>query len=78
MAFDKSLDKELYKKELEFEYGKIVVSVMCYNEGQKKIQLSRLNKNEQDDFIFSKLGRLTKDEAVKVADAIKECVENIN
>jgi len=41
MAFDKSLDKELFSETAEFETSKITVGVFSYNEGTAKLQLSR-------------------------------------
>lgn len=76
MPFDASLDKELYKTEKDFGNTKIIVSVMSYNEGRPKIQLSRLNKSN-DDWTFSKLGRLSVEEAnevfLMIQEAIKHC-----
>ena len=39
MAFDKSLDKEIFGEDVVFDTTKIRVSVMSYNEGQKKLQI---------------------------------------
>lgn len=63
-GFDKSLDVELFGEEVALETTKIRVSVMQYNEGQKKLQISRENlDNESGDWRWSKLGRMTTEEA---------------
>lgn len=77
MAFDKSLDKELFGKEVEFEKSKIRVSIFSYNEGQQKIQFTRENKNAEGHFSFAKLGRMTKQEATEVLPLFQEAVEKI-
>jgi hypothetical protein len=76
MAYEKELDKELFKTEREFFNSKIVVSVMSYNEGTPKIQISRLNKND-DQWTFSKLGRLTSEESAALVEMIKEARDHL-
>ncbi|MFP4117350.1 MAG: hypothetical protein ACLFTR_00340 [Candidatus Woesearchaeota archaeon] len=76
MAFDKSLDKEIFSEEVEFELTKIIVSVFSYNEGTPKLQIGRKNRNpETGEWMFSKLGRLQKDEAVKLPELIAKALE---
>ncbi len=75
MAFDKSLDKELFAEEVEFERSVITVSVMCYNEGTPKLQLSRQNKNAAGELGFAKLGRMTKEEVEAVLPLIEKAKE---
>ena len=70
-GFDKSLDVEVFGEEVAFETTKLRVSVMQYNEGQKKLQVSRENLNEESgEWRWSKLGRMTKDESEKVVKAL--------
>ncbi len=77
-SFDKSLDKELFGEEVKFETTKIRVSVMSYNEGRSKLQVSRENLVEEDgSWRFSKLGRMTKEEAEKVVPAMQKALENM-
>ncbi|PIN80079.1 hypothetical protein COV13_04115 [Candidatus Woesearchaeota archaeon CG10_big_fil_rev_8_21_14_0_10_32_9] len=67
MAFDKSLDKEIFGETAEFEMTRIRVAVFSYNSGQPKLQLSRENRNqESNEWVFSKLGRMNKDEVAAV------------
>jgi len=61
-GFDKSLDKELFSEIVEFDKGRITVSVFSYNEGAPKLQISRQNKNASGEFSFTKLGRMGKEE----------------
>jgi len=77
MPFDQSLDKELFGESVEFEATKITVSVMCYNEGVKKLQISRQNKNKEDSYNFSKLGRMTKEEAEAVLPLMQKALEHL-
>lgn len=66
MPYEKELDKCLFSKTWEALNTKLTVSVMCYNGGVKKIQISRMARNihEQNnaEFKFAKLGRLTQEE----------------
>ena len=63
-GFDKSLDVEVFGEEVAFETTKLRVSVMQYNEGQKKLQVSRENlDNNTGDWKWSKLGRMTSEES---------------
>ncbi|MBW2978313.1 hypothetical protein KY331_05700 [Candidatus Woesearchaeota archaeon] len=78
MAFDKNLDKELFSESVEFETTKITVSVFSYNEGTPKIQISRQNKNQTSgEYNFSKLGRMTKEEAQAVLPLIQKALESM-
>ncbi|MFH1972293.1 MAG: hypothetical protein ABIJ18_02330 [archaeon] len=77
MPFDQSLDKELFGESVEFETTKITVSVMCYNEGAKKLQISRQNKNKEDAYTFNKLGRMTKEEAEAVLPLMQKALEHM-
>jgi hypothetical protein len=77
-GFDKSLDKELFGEEAKFETTKIRVSVMCYNEGMKKLQLARENLNVDDgDWRWSKLGRMTKEESQAVLPLMQKALEHM-
>ena len=77
-GFDKSLDVEVFGNEASFDTTKIRVSVMSYNEGQKKLQISRENLNpESGEWRWSKLGRMTKDEAKAVLPLFEEAISNM-
>lgn len=64
MAYDPNLDKTLFSETKEFEITRITVSVNQYNEGEKKMQISRENRNKDGEWNFAKLGGLFEDEAI--------------
>ncbi|MEM2131087.1 MAG: hypothetical protein QXR96_01055 [Candidatus Woesearchaeota archaeon] len=65
MAYDSSLDKVLFSENFESANSRITVSVYSYNNANPKLQISREN-NENGEWKFTKLGRLTKEEAEKI------------
>ena len=77
MAFDKNLDKNLWSDAKEFETSRITVGIFSYNDGEKKIQISRENRSQAGEWTFAKLGRLFKDEAEFVTEAIKKALGQI-
>ncbi len=77
MPYDSSLDQKLFSKEWETEEVKISVSVFSYNNGAKKLQISRENKDAEGNFRFAKLGRLTKDEAQAILPLMQEAIGNL-
>lgn len=76
MPYDAALDEELFKESKEFEGTRINVSVFSYNGGEKKLQLGRENISNEN-WRFSKLGRMTKEEAEAVLPAIQKALENM-
>ena len=78
MAFDKSLDKELFKESAQFETTRITVSVHSYNEGKPKLQISRENMDPNTGhYKFSKLGRMFKEEVEQVLPIIQKALESM-
>ena len=77
MAFDPNLDKQLFSETKEFETTRITVSVQQYNEGEKKLQISRENRSQDGEWSFAKLGRMFKDEAEAVLPLIKKALEHM-
>lgn len=77
MAFDKDLDKELFSETKEFETTKIKVGVYSYNDGEKKMQISRENRNQDGEWNFSKLGRMFRDEAEAVIPIMQKALEHM-
>ena len=77
MPYDSSLDKQLFTKSWEGEGTKINVSVYSYNNGPKKLQISRENLNAEGEVRFSKLGRLTKEEIEAILPFLKEAVSQL-
>lgn len=78
MAFDKSLDKELFGEEVSFEATRLKVSVFSYNGATPKMQLSRENLNTNSgEFTFSKLGRLLKEEAEAILPLMQKALDHM-
>lgn len=77
MPYDPSLDEVVFSKIWENENGRIIVSIYSYNKGQKKLQISRENRNAEDEFRFAKLGRMTKDEVEAVLPLIQEAAKHL-
>lgn len=72
MPYDSSLDEQLFAKSFDTEGGKITVSVYSYNNGPKKLQITRENKDTEGNFRFAKMGRLTKSEIEGILPFIQE------
>ena len=77
MPYDSSLDERLFSKAWEYEQGRVTVNVYSYNNGPKKLQISRENKVGDEDFRFVKLGRLSKEEAEGILPLIQEALGNM-
>ena len=77
MAFDKNLDKEIFSEAIQFETSRITVGVFSYNDGEKKMQISRENMNQNGEWSFAKLGRMFKDEAEKVLPAMEKALKHM-
>ena len=77
MAYDSSLDAQLFSKSWEAEETRLIVSVYSYNKGAKKLQISRETKDTEGNFRFAKLGRLTKEEAEAILPSIQEAVTHL-
>jgi len=77
MPYDQTLDVSSFKETKEFEDTRITIGVFSYNEGTKKLQLSRENQNQNEEWRFAKLGRLTKDEAQEIVPIMLRAVETM-
>ena len=77
MAFDKNLDKELFSETAVFETTRIKVGVYSYNDGEKKMQISRENMNQDGEWSFAKLGRMFKDEAEAVIPLMQKALKHM-
>jgi len=77
MAFDPNADKCLWKESIDFERTKITVSVMSYNEGVPKLQISREMKNAEGQLKFAKLGRMLKEEVEAVLPLMEKAKEHL-
>jgi hypothetical protein len=78
MAFDKTLDKALFSETKEFETSKITVSVMSYNGGTPKLQISRESLDPNNgEWRWSKLGRMLKDEVEAVMPLMQKALGSL-
>lgn len=77
MPYDSKLDEKLFTKSWEDESERLTISVYSYNQGPKKLQISRENKNPEGEFRFAKLGRLSKKEIEGVLPLIQEAVSHL-
>jgi hypothetical protein len=76
MPYDASLDEKLFAKSWEGNGSKITVGVYSYNNGAKKVQLSRELTTEERGGKpgFAKLGRLTKEELQGILPLLNEAL----
>ena len=77
MQYDSSLDKEVFAKSGENDDGKITVSIHSYNNGPKKLQIVRENRDQEGALRFAKLGRMTKDEVQAILPLVQEALSNM-
>ncbi|NQT22596.1 MAG: hypothetical protein HQ579_04060 [Candidatus Omnitrophica bacterium] len=78
MPYDPNMDESLFSKTWESEAGRISVSVYSYNKGIKKLQITRENRDGEGGFRFTKLGRMTKEEAEGVLPLMQEALKNMD
>ena len=77
MPYDSSLDQKLFSKSWEGAGdSKLTVSIFSYNNGAKKLQISRENQDAEGQWRFSKLGRMTKEEFQAVLPLMQEAAGN--
>ena len=77
MPYDSSLDKQLFTKSWEGEGTKISVSVYSYNNGPKKLQISRETFDAEGQPRFAKLGRMTKEELQAILPFLQEAIASL-
>jgi len=77
MPYDQSLDVASFKETKEFGESRITVGVFSYNEGTKKLQISRENQNQNEEWRFAKLGRMTKEEAQEIIPIMAKAIETM-
>ena len=79
MPYDSSLDHQLFAKSWEGAGTKLTVGVYSYNQGMKKVQISReLISDEGGRPSFSKLGRLTQDELQGILPLLQEALGHLS
>ena len=75
MAYDSSLDTQVFAKSWEGSGSKLTVGVYSYNNGPKKLQISReLMDQEPGRPSFAKLGRMTKEELQAILPILQEAL----
>lgn len=77
MPYDQSLDVASFKETKEFTDTRITVGVFSYNEGTSKLQISRENQNQNEEWRFAKLGRMTKEEAQEIIPIMVKAIETM-
>ena len=77
MPYDGSLDKKLFSQSWESETTKVTVGVYSYNNGPKKMQITRENKDANGNFRFTRLGRVSKEELDAILPLIPEGLTNM-
>jgi hypothetical protein len=77
MPYDQSLDVATFKEVREFGESRITIGVYSYNGGTKKLQISRENRDQNNDWRFAKLGRMTKEEAKEIMPIMMKAIENM-
>jgi len=77
MPYDSSLDKQVFSKSYESENTKVTVSVYSYNNGPKKLQISRENMDAEGEWRFSKLGRMVKEECQAILPFLQEALDHL-
>lgn len=74
MPYDSNLDELVTSNSWEDEGTRITVSVYSYNNGPKKLQITRENKDANGNFRFTKLGRLAKSEIEAILPNIQTAI----
>lgn len=75
-GFDPNLDKEIWSDKAQVaDNMSIKVSVMSYNEGVAKLQITRERVNREGQPQFAKLGRMTVAEVKAIQPLIQKGVE---
>jgi len=78
MPYNADLDNQLFSKSWETDVDKIIVSVYSYNNGPKKLQISRNSRDAQGEFKFAKLGRMTKQEVEGILPLIQDAMSYLD
>ena len=78
MPYDSNLDKCLFSKSYESEWERLTISIYSYNNGPKKMQISRENRNTEGNTRFVKLGRLGKAEVESIIPLMEEALNHMD
>ena len=74
MPYEQAKDVSSFKEVVDFGTTRITVSVFSYDGAPKKLQVSRENQVD-DQWSYTKLGRLSKDETQSVVPLIAKAVQ---
>jgi len=77
MPYKSDLDVQSYSNSWENDTDKIIVSVHSYNNGPRKLQITREIKNRDGKLSFTRLGRLSKDEITGIMPLIQEALKSM-
>ena len=77
MAYDSSLDQQLFARSWDSPTSKLIVGVYSYNNGPRKVQITRELTNTEGKPGFAKLGRLTKDELQGILPLLQEALAQL-
>ena len=72
MPYDSALDACVFTKSWENDSTRVTVSVYSYNNGPKKLQITRENKLASGEYRYTRLGRLSHEELSAVMPLIQE------
>lgn len=75
MPYREDLDVLVFSKSIEIDITRLTVSVYSYNNGPKKLQISRENRDKKGIYHHVRLGRISKDELEKILPIINEAKE---
>lgn len=78
MPYDSNMDESLFSKSWESDTGRLTVSVYSYNQGTKKLQISRENMAGEGELRFAKLGRMTKEEVEAILPLMQEALKSMD
>ena len=78
MAYESSLDQQLFARTYESATSKLIVGVYSYNNGPKKVQITRELTNAEGRPGFAKLGRLTKEELRAILPFLQEALSQLD
>ena len=78
MAYDSTLDQQVFAKSWEGNGTKLTVGVYSYNRGPKKIQISRELIADEGKPGFAKLGRLTKEEVQGILPLLQDALNALD
>jgi len=77
MPYDSSLDKQIFSRTYDTDGGRITVSVWSYNNGPKKLQMTRENMDSAGNLRFTKLGRVSKAEIEGMLPLITQAIQEM-